>query len=381
MNRPWLRRAWTFQEAVLAQQLVVVCGEKSISWPAFVQGLEVLKGQENNLLTLPWMISGVEDFKAWEWLIDVWICCSRNLHRPRTTTKQLSDAGETSIRAYQSQQWDKQRKRRHTDISLCLSCLLASFLTLASFLSLVWLPAWLFFVVFGTGYLIISVFHVVFVGLVRRWVSPEWPRPTFFIIFTVSVLTLPSIGMCYQIVFRRIRKPPLTIWPPSPDGTAASTETTFRGVINAIRDRDASEPKDRAFAVYGVLQGLGVDLGEPDYDKPLGKIYETLFRALLAREPALIRLIVDAPSPTPQEAPSWVPDWSIAQKRTWLDPGYILGSNTHSATPAGAVRCLVKHTKHPLDPKVSQTDSENRPSTGRASTGRDRWIQTAVYAA
>jgi hypothetical protein len=35
----------------------------------------------------------------------------------------------------------------------------------------------------------------------------------------------------------------------------------------------ATEPKDRIFALYGVLQALDVSIPEPNYDKPLAKVY------------------------------------------------------------------------------------------------------------
>lgn len=41
-SRTWITRLWTLQEAVLAERLIIVCGEKSVPWRAMAHGLQLI---------------------------------------------------------------------------------------------------------------------------------------------------------------------------------------------------------------------------------------------------------------------------------------------------------------------------------------------------
>ncbi|KAK8007772.1 hypothetical protein PG989_001762 [Apiospora arundinis] len=40
LSRPWIRRLWTLQEAVLPSQLQIICGTKVVPWFSFIRGLD-----------------------------------------------------------------------------------------------------------------------------------------------------------------------------------------------------------------------------------------------------------------------------------------------------------------------------------------------------
>lgn len=61
----------------------------------------------------------------------------------------------------------------------------------------------------------------------------------------------------------------------------SDTSSSLRGILQALRDRKAYEAKDLSFAMYGVLQSLGVELRKPDYSEPLGLVYKNLFTSLV----------------------------------------------------------------------------------------------------
>jgi len=46
-------------------------------------------------------------------------------------------------------------------------------------------------------------------------------------------------------------------------------------LLNVNRNRAATEPKDKVYALYGILQSLGVELEEPSYWKSLENVYQT----------------------------------------------------------------------------------------------------------
>jgi hypothetical protein len=73
----------------------------------------------------------------------------------------------------------------------------------------------------------------------------------------------------------------------------------------------ATEPKDRVFALYGVLQALGIDILEPDYHKPLVKVYIEAARVIINQDRNLSILCRNTRSQASPGVPSWIPDWSI----------------------------------------------------------------------
>ncbi|KAI0108705.1 hypothetical protein GGR51DRAFT_124279 [Nemania sp. FL0031] len=95
------------------------------------------------------------------------------------------------------------------------------------------------------------------------------------------------------------------------------------GVIQAIRERKSSDPRDRSYALYGVLRNLGIGLTAPDYTKPTSQVYYQLLADLLRWQPKLLNLMLDVNGNPLPGSPSWVPDWSSAADRNWIDLGYI----------------------------------------------------------
>ena len=71
-----------------------------------------------------------------------------------------------------------------------------------------------------------------------------------------------------------------------------------------------SDPKDKIFAVQGLLSALGVALPDPDYSKPLSTIYIDAYRTLIAHQGQIWRLDELNRCWLVQETqglPSWVP--------------------------------------------------------------------------
>jgi hypothetical protein len=65
------------------------------------------------------------------------------------------------------------------------------------------------------------------------------------------------------------------LWKSFNGASLVHQETSIENLIlKSLMRRTVSEPKDRAYAAYGILQMLGVQLTEPDY----GKSTETVLR-------------------------------------------------------------------------------------------------------
>ncbi|KAK4445237.1 heterokaryon incompatibility protein-domain-containing protein, partial [Podospora aff. communis PSN243] len=82
------------------------------------------------------------------------------------------------------------------------------------------------------------------------------------------------------------------------------------GMMRAIRERQTTDPKDRSFAFFGILQLLGVSMEPPDYGRSTQEIYTDLCTALLRWSPCTINLLTDIKPLGAEGAPSWVPNWA-----------------------------------------------------------------------
>jgi hypothetical protein len=101
----------------------------------------------------------------------------------------------------------------------------------------------------------------------------------------------------------------------------------FNGLMRALRERTVGNPKDKSYALYGVLQSLRIDLHPPDYNKPVSQVYRELFLDLLKWTPQSILLIVDAGHLDVEDshvsAPSWVSRWDRPSNTNWLPDHYV----------------------------------------------------------
>ena len=87
----------------------------------------------------------------------------------------------------------------------------------------------------------------------------------------------------------------------------------FKGILHilaAAREKKATEPKDKIFALFGVMKDLGLDLPLPDYQKSLEQVYTEAAIACIEHDKCL-DILFEAPSDHRWPSlPSWVPDWS-----------------------------------------------------------------------
>ncbi|KAH8666915.1 heterokaryon incompatibility protein-domain-containing protein [Xylariales sp. PMI_506] len=89
-------------------------------------------------------------------------------------------------------------------------------------------------------------------------------------------------------------------------GSATATQ-----LMHGTRVFQVTEPHDRIYAVYGLLQKMGLEnLPRPDYDQPVATVFRDVAKVLIEHS-ASFSLILQAEgfSKTPG-LPSWVPDWN-----------------------------------------------------------------------
>ncbi|MCJ1331902.1 hypothetical protein MMC10_008594 [Thelotrema lepadinum] len=95
------------------------------------------------------------------------------------------------------------------------------------------------------------------------------------------------------------------------------------GIVRAMRERQMSDPKDKSFGLHGILARIFQDNpSKPNYGDSLGRVYRTLFSDFLTWSPSAINFLLDA-GPGLEGSPTWVPDWSSVNNRTWVLPEYV----------------------------------------------------------
>jgi len=119
---------------------------------------------------------------------------------------------------------------------------------------------------------------------------------TLLLIYMVGTL-LTLIGMSRQSFLGKA------------DGNITTQTLVLGGIHAALRYRVSQHAHDRAFALGGILTGLGVSLSKPDYKEPLSETCRVFLEKLIAWGSSCVALIVDAGSRDIPGAPSWVPNW------------------------------------------------------------------------
>ncbi|KAH0537231.1 hypothetical protein FGG08_005973 [Glutinoglossum americanum] len=88
------------------------------------------------------------------------------------------------------------------------------------------------------------------------------------------------------------------------------------------RLRDCTDPKDKAFALYGLCSELKIQLPYPTYEKNTAQIFTEVARAIITHDDDLdVLYLVNSPRRI-EDLPSWVPDWSDSWKSEGLNLRY-----------------------------------------------------------
>ncbi|KAL1604911.1 hypothetical protein SLS60_004452 [Paraconiothyrium brasiliense] len=86
---------------------------------------------------------------------------------------------------------------------------------------------------------------------------------------------------------------------------------------------DATDPKDKIFAIHGLLSQLGAHLPDPDYSKSIELVYQEAATVAIRHDNRLHILASVTGESLIEGLPSWVPDWScnrpISEIASWDD--------------------------------------------------------------
>ncbi|KAI6092416.1 heterokaryon incompatibility protein-domain-containing protein [Hypoxylon rubiginosum] len=284
-TQEWFLRAWTFQETVLAYNPVIICGSFTIDWDTFVRGFRCVNyflkswhldlarpgRPDSTALIYREPMQNIDEmlppsFQVFSRVINLWM----KVKRPRS--------GLGIRRLPSSVESFSEYREAHCGIQVY-------FLPESSTPG-VYKP------------LLLTLAILLF--LRYREYSKIWLISTLIMGgFVINRSILASL--------RRDRG----------EDEKKDQIVLLEGVVQTLRQRKATDPKDKVFALYGVLDHFGLRLTTPDYSKSPAQIYHELFLALLRRNSSAIVLLIDAgqyPDNTDEaamvDAPSWVPNWN-----------------------------------------------------------------------
>ncbi|RSL93842.1 hypothetical protein CDV31_014540 [Fusarium ambrosium] len=310
VDRPWLKRSWTFQEISLASNPILVFGQEHVPWLQWYEALIWVSDLEAIYTGNPGQVPGDpafpynkqndvvdgetaswEPFKHWMSLCKVW----QNLPRPcywneNRFRKVLDDVG--AIRDHCSVEEYSRALDAHWAICFMIfpSSILVTYILFLycppDFITDVVVPLFIGPVVGGTVSAILLLFF---------WCA--------------SVAYYDCLSPGYGLIYATRRM-------------GSEQRNHLVGLVRAIRERECTQKKDRVFAVWGILQRLGIPQLAPNYRKSTGQVYRDAFAGLVEWRPSFINLLLDTGSRLP-DAPSWVPDWSTITERSWLSSSYV----------------------------------------------------------
>ena len=316
LDQEWLRRIWTYQEIVLSSNPVILCGDRQISWIRLQEGLDYMGNfkipppttySKRTDLAKRDRLASSQAFVTWQELFRIWTSISRPSRwngrefRTQPLKDGLSDP-KCSVDDY-LRFFNPRRIWLYTKLVITVFYIAVLVATVVLFF---------LFLIFKQGLISAVILDTV----------------------TISAFIYSASIVNFMVWYRGLL--PFTkdadIW--AMNTTDSSERVYLVGLIQAIRDRQSSVLKDRVFALHGVLQRLGFEAPTPDYGKSVGQVYWDFFASLIAWEPSLINLLIDTGSLKLADAPSWVPDWSTVQERTWVPSSYVYDFVEQNEWPA-----------------------------------------------
>ncbi|KAF2500878.1 HET-domain-containing protein [Lophium mytilinum] len=322
LDREWIHRTWTFQEFALATNLVTICGDKAISWDELASALSsTSRGSGHRIPDLLPVSDVILDH--WRCIIDMWF----NLPRPRQIQGSWKDCGspdQTSFRKSLLTLWEE------GDLPRGLRLLYA---IINAILQVIIWAVWGF----------IS-YHIMLSA--TKSISQSYPSKDkdyvggrallwFYVVMGWLIATW-IVGAIAHGLHQRWHF--LTHgWKQGwllNDRMKSEEYRVLDAVRAALRERKSSDPRDKSYALYGILKAHGACPSVPDYSFSVGKVYQNLVQDLLSWKPVALAVIMDASSRGRSgfDGPTWVPNWQTSVPSAWLTSRHQLGG-AETCTP------------------------------------------------
>ena len=333
LSRPWIRRIWTLQEAMLAKRPILCCGSETLCWRSFSHAICYLHHVETFFLG-----ERLESSLApWKTLVLLW-------YRFNTS--------DSSTNRHDSGPHHGPFDRllpRYCHLLRAILKLHRRLLILASNLTRLYVIV-ILLVAYTT--LVFYILTLVFPpqaenetgdyqGLDAAWVA------------LVVILSVLGVSFHLMIICDALTSD-ISRW--SKDKINRAHTCELEAVLYEICQRQASDPRDKYYGMRSVLTQLGVpDL--PAIQGTVEDVHRGLFQALYARTKSLGLLLCCGNGNAPYSC-SWVPRWDSDFTAGWFDAKHVLGS-AKSASPKpsihfrGSSQLVVTATIHTTVVEVS----------------------------
>lgn len=290
LRSPWVFRCWTFQEFLLARDMVFLCGEETIVWEELANAICFRHEDSYFVRSKP---INEATFEQWWPLVTLWFNFSRS--GLRSWPRQGRDQQQVkSIQEGVKTIWSASRYGPASQLHV--SCIISSALVGAALVALYW-----------------AVWKGAETGI------DEPGRFDFFWLFGSLIYLSLSINLVKiwgQLVVGLDQK-----WASADNADGEIRARVIDGVRSALKNRDCSDHHDKSFSLHGVLDNCNVTPSKPDYGHSVGETYHILMQELIVWDAQALVMILDAGKPL-QLAPSWVPNWSESGPSEWLVSQY-----------------------------------------------------------
>ncbi|KAI1737355.1 heterokaryon incompatibility protein-domain-containing protein [Xylaria scruposa] len=343
LSGPWISRAWTFQELILAQDVTIMCGKHSLDWDHFVRGMRMYwdygtQPDETLNLNGPDMVY----LRQWYELIALWMSIKRKTAWG-TRKMRCDHAGRATMENHQSPillrsfgRSDRSHELwRHSDVRPLILCrpfilnekgvilgarwVALLIAVLISFLIVFSLPITLFYL---HDYIYNTIPRLVFDenGQLLNG-QPVNERTRFAINFktaSIATVTVASIIWFWYLLDLFLRSPQRVTLRNGNEKKIDAFDELVRVLPQVTKYRSATEPRDRVYATYGILRSFDIQLSAIDYTKSENQVYFDFFSDLLQSSPKYLIFLIDAGLSDDANLPSWIPNWETALERSWL---------------------------------------------------------------
>lgn len=263
-KRPWIKRIWTLQEAVLSHNSTIVCGERLIPWEDLICALHSI-----HFLRSETLILGFEDsYLSWLNLANLsrWFAHTSTMHPTRQT---LLGQSTDRFNALDRKVYGQIRRLRWS---------FRVFWGLWCFIALCWLSL---------------AMIPMFIGSREIW------GPTLFAISLTALLIYA--WLLNSSVVPTIRE----------IGHSTKLYVKSHSIVQELRTRKATDPKDMYFGTLGILNDDSI--ATPD---SILVLYKRLCMSLI-RGTGSLDILLLANADTENRFPSWVVDWRAETPHIW----------------------------------------------------------------
>lgn len=329
LGMAWFSRIWTFQEVVLATDAIVLCGTAALNWSVFARGFRCLnflladnasrsfwnfedwypfrhilliherlmqiKGQEEDSKG---MASRPRGFLALQRVLFLWMRVNRQGLR-RNNHLIYETAGDFSILRIQRPYINMSNRHLRTVGLVCTHVAAFILVCIATLVGV-------YHDCCRTGDLTHKIYNPYSVAFDSLGVFG------LFLFFLYTTSFNPE-GFSSDLNMKRSEQ--------------QVSDQLMSAVVETLSYRQAREPKDRSYALYGVLRGFGVNLATLDYSKPQAQIYHELCLDMLKFRSSAISLLLyvntvnygkKSPNTPTESPPTWVPDWSRLETKQFV---------------------------------------------------------------